>query len=137
MLKIIYLKFKKKKYKKPKKKDDFLLKIRKNFKKGVNFFQNNTYLCVVCIFFTYQKNFNFFKINLFSEIMDFLINFPSKILFPNFFYGEKSSRKYTFSNRVSFYKTLFSMNFLSISMEKNASNKKFIEFILEKKKPKF
>ena len=137
MLKITYLKFKKKKYKKLKKKDDFLLKIRKNFKKGVNFLQNNTYLCGACIFFTYQKNFNFFKINLFSEIMDFLINFPSKILFPNFFYGEKNIKKYTFSNRVFIYKTLFSMNFLLISMEKNASNKKFLKFILEKKKPKF
>jgi hypothetical protein len=137
MLKIIYLKFKKKKYKKLRKKDDFLLKLRKNSFEGVNFFQNNSYLCVVCIFFTYRENFKFFKVNLFSEIRNFLINFPSKILSPNFFYGEKSTRKYTFSNRVSFYKTLFSMKFLSISMEKNVPNKKFIKFILEKKKPKF
>ena len=137
MLKITYLKFKKKIYKKFKKKDEFLLKNRNDFMKSVNFFQNNTYLCVICIFFIYQKNFNFFKINLLSEIMNFLLKFPIKIIFPNFFYGEKNMKKYTFSNRVSIYKTLFSMNFLSISMEKNASNKKFIKFILEKKKPKF
>lgn len=120
----------------PKKKVTKRYKNKRNLLNLKILFQSDNFFYGYFIFFIWHTNFKDCFKNTHLKITDGMKEATINLVYSKFLKKGKSFKNWTFSDRVTMNKKLFSLNFLKFPIEKNFTSKQLLEFIFIKKRPK-